>query len=1505
MKKILKSLVLVLGVALAVSVFAISASAIGDGYTLAIDFGGVLTETSVSELPSYSVGEYVEYKSGDFRASYRISAVSDTGNTLTVTLDTEDVRYYAIKASSGDITYVTKDIVGEGNLGEKFLADMNSKELTTGSTVKLLSDIFVDTGSVTVSGKTVYLDLNGFNLIFTNKTCTRGTAFSVKNSSNFYLYSSRTDGNLFHASPQASYEETTDITTPLKPASHAVFSLGESSKINLGAYGDASGDNLSIYANILVDANSSYGNDEYAITIDGGYYNRYSAGKMAGMFYFRDSGSLTGYFNVSAKNATFNAESRTFYCYSDTNDSVGEKLFRIDVENCVFAGGTVADREAMYEGRMQANFSNCYFLTTPGSSDIVNLNEGCHFIKEYPASLDEGFLFAKSINKKAINLKTNTFSFSKHSYDSTEKVIYADFNLSSLDVTESAQEYYFNNVSASEKNTSNITWVDLDGNSVTEAWYNGSIPSANRPLPEGNDIYYYTYGKISEANGDRTYVAKPIAKFGLKINLTLSEDLIYNVYIPEAVADGIKEVRVYNSVGEGKVLERGELATINSVPYYRYYFNIQASRAADAFSFDMDIYTDDGKTEYFTQKNEMSIPAYAAPIIYNDKYSDATHNLMNKVLAYVKAACDYFKTAGSNKYYSVIGKIPSVKEPSKYDGETVGSIPTESDVKGVLKSIAVIFGSQLKYRFYFKPDADFTNNTVKLSYVKKNGMDSIVIVTSDNINTDEVGNYYDIPLRASDMRSDVILTVNSDSFTYNLANYIAEVRTGSDTAAKNLVYSLWEYSEAASKFNNEMPDVDVRIDGTPISEYKIVANTKEEIAAAEIFKATIAKEHGIELEMLSDPEKLSDYDGKAIIFKNVSVDSDYDYIANVVDGDLVIECAFRSFFGNATEAFVNDVFCNLNRDIDVTEEQISIYNYGKILYSDFDVPTYNGTADDFKGLSNEEIKAKGAENAFSAIKYAHEVANKKGYDVYGEAGKVYYISENDMISETRADTITIKTNTYWQGASFIIDDSNISPKKNLYISKSHVFTVSSDYGRVRLTELETEMQNGFSRDIDKLNTGLDYPALLLVNNESATHYIRFSTSTGSPFSYDENGNPAGKEQHEYVIVDAEGNIDPTTPFLFDYDTVSSIYAYRIDDTPIVIDGGGGTMTTLSSNVSLEEGEKQNITRNLYVTRCNVTVKNVVHNIYNEPGETGHTYSGFFYTGNAYNVEFNNCVVQSRVRCVGGTYDIGVYDAVDVRFINCTQSNFYNEGTNYPSTDKTWYVMGSNFCKNITYDGCMLTRFDAHCGVYNATIKNSTISVLRLTGGGHFYMENTTVVAVSDTKAGFIELREDYGSTWRGTIELKDCTYVNAKATTNDTLALIRAVWVNHDFGYQTYLPNIIIDNLMLESDLSTIQNIEIFCLSNGAFLDDAVDGGTPDFEEGLSSEDYRQETLYHTDGTPKPNVNPYVAPDFILIKNNFAKKNYVAPTHVVFSETSFRELPVFDDIIDTPIIPYP
>src|SRR5690606_24265358 len=67
----------------------------------------------------------------------------------------------------------------------------------------------------------------------------------------------------------------------------------------------------------------------------------------------------------------------------------------------------------------------------------------------------------------------------------------------------------------------------------------------------------------------------------------------------------------------------------------------------------------------------------------------------------------------------------------------------------------------------------------------------------------------------------------------------------------------------------------------------------------------------------------------------------------------------------------------------------------------------------------------------------------------------------------------------------------------------------------------------------------------------------------------------------------------------------------------------------------------------------------------------------------------------------GTYDISVSRALNVSFINCSQTNDINDNT-------YWGILGSNYCKNLLYDGCIFSRFDAHMGVANATIRNSTL-----------------------------------------------------------------------------------------------------------------------------------------------------------------------------------------------------
>ena len=56
---------------------------------------------------------------------------------------------------------------------------------------------------------------------------------------------------------------------------------------------------------------------------------------------------------------------------------------------------------------------------------------------------------------------------------------------------------------------------------------------------------------------------------------------------------------------------------------------------------------------------------------------------------------------------------------------------------------------------------------------------------------------------------------------------------------------------------------------------------------------------------------------------------------------------------------------------------------------------------------------------FAAIRAAHEFANERGLDVHATNGKTYYIHKTD------GRCAEVQTNTYWNGAKFIFDDSGI------------------------------------------------------------------------------------------------------------------------------------------------------------------------------------------------------------------------------------------------------------------------------------------------------------------------------------------------------------------------------------------------------------------------------------------------------------------------------------------------
>ena len=148
----------------------------------------------------------------------------------------------------------------------------------------------------------------------------------------------------------------------------------------------------------------------------------------------------------------------------------------------------------------------------------------------------------------------------------------------------------------------------------------------------------------------------------------------------------------------------------------------------------------------------------------------------------------------------------------------------------------------------------------------------------------------------------------------------------------------------------------------------------------------------------------------------------------------------------------------------------------------------------------------------------------------------------------------------------------------------------------------------------------------------------------------------------------------------------------------------------------------------------------------------------------------------------GSYDTQVTRCNLVTWEQCTQSNDILDST-------YWGVMASNFSKNLKYDGCTLSRFDAHQGMHNTTIINSELGYMQINaiGSGLLRIEDCII---NGNKV--VNLRDDYGSTWEGDVIIKNVQLNNS----SNGATVFGATWYNHYFGYTCYLPqNITIDNL--------------------------------------------------------------------------------------------------------------
>ncbi len=414
-----------------------------------------------------------------------------------------------------------------------------------------------------------------------------------------------------------------------------------------------------------------------------------------------------------------------------------------------------------------------------------------------------------------------------------------------------------------------------------------------------------------------------------------------------------------------------------------------------------------------------------------------------------------------------------------------------------------------------------------------------------------------------------------------------------------------------------------------------------------------------------------------------------------------------------------------------------------------------------KFLSYEDFGAKGdgVTDDIEAIIACHEEANKTGTPIKTKDDATYYIGGRDIHA-------TIKTDVDFGKSNFIIDDRNVENRT------SHIFYVVSDY----------EVYDVSIPSLSKYASKLDIPhngdnLFVYLFNEEHNIYIREGLNKN-----------AGVPTKECITVDKDGNIFPC--LTWDYPAVTKAHARCTDDKPITIKGG--IFKTIAN-----QGESfyHYHSRGFSIKRSHLTVENITHYVEGEL-DHGAPYAGFLNMSESVDCTIQNCLLtphfiySTESKIPGklvrmGSYDINVSSSIGIKLLNITQTIDIMD-------NRYWGIIHTNFCKNLHLENCTLSRYDAHEGVANITIKGCKFGhmAMNLIGFGEAVIENTCIFTNH-----FIAFRGDYGSFWHGNIKIKNCRW---EPTGEKIVAFQGNNKGKHYFGYDCSLPtNISIDGLYI------------------------------------------------------------------------------------------------------------
>ena len=583
-----------------------------------------------------------------------------------------------------------------------------------------------------------------------------------------------------------------------------------------------------------------------------------------------------------------------------------------------------------------------------------------------------------------------------------------------------------------------------------------------------------------------------------------------------------------------------------------------------------------------------------------------------------------------------------------------------------------------------------------------------------------------------------------------------------------MLFSEMELKYELSQGNYESPYIvrpltEITVNGASIDEYVISAPEGEIYSlAADTVNNELHKALGREI-------AVKNADEKAFIISS-ALNADNTFTLRAENGNIYITGSENIGISRGIAAFADEVLLKAD----------GTYNFE-------DGYVYTKTFTDFVTYEQFGAKGDGTTDDLRAIVSTHEYANANGLSVLAKETATYYIGG-------KAITAIIKTNTDWSTARFIIDDTSVEK------IGSWIFNIAPTESSYSITDKLSPL----TMDATSIGTSLPGESLVVLTDSNVKRYIRKGANQNS-----------GSNQSDVILADKDGNISPDTPLIWDFNAITGATVYPVDRETLTVKGG--RFTTIANAAP---SEYTYYARGIQVRRSNTVIDGIYHDVINE-GKTGAPYSAFVSLSCCANVTVKNGTFtgHKKYATIGsagtsvqmGTYDIGAATSVNATFLNCKQTNDITNGD-------YWGIAGTNYCKNLTYDGCAFSRFDAHQGVRNATIRNSVLGHhgIKLIGMGTALIENTTVVSSS-----FVDLREDYGSTWNGDLIIRNCKFYPTGVENNIVNAINSE---DHDFGYTCYMPQKIeIDGFFIHS----IGFNFVFSMVNSKHLTSSYDAKYP------------------------------------------------------------------------------